>query len=436
MSGGRDRLVRRPRRSRRVGRGLAGRVARGGWAHRAAVGSRLARRTAHGSPEPYAGPVERCRAAAGHGRSFVALAISYFLEGAGYIIAGPFLVAAVTATGPAWLSGSVWTIVGVAALPSCAGWLWQSGTSHGRGSRGRPGRCGWCRRWRPGPLAGRAGRPGRASRCPAGRRCAGRPQADRASRSSRCAGSPAQPLLRALAPLAEQPQERLPVRAADGAPGAVEGGGLGLAGPPPQPVFERVELALPRRSGGRRARRLRRASCCRSRRRCGWRSPSVPVRRAVPGRIPARRGGGGEESTSTSSGHGWTGWLCTGLPTLTGDEEKDSRVFLDRKKRFAARASERPLHDPAADGAAGARRRCGRDRRQRHVGHGRAGRHAPPGRPGAPMARDALELAAPVSRAWSDESVMHCSASSVCFCTSSRATRGRPEEMAQSTCRW
>jgi len=91
------------------------------------VGSRLARRTAHGSPEPYAGPVERCRAAAGHGRSFVALAISYFLEGAGYIIAGPFLVAAVTATGPAWLSGSVWTIVGVAALPSCAGWLWQSG---------------------------------------------------------------------------------------------------------------------------------------------------------------------------------------------------------------------------------------------------------------------------------------------------------------------
>jgi len=127
VSGGRDRVVRRPRRSRRVGRGLAGRVARGGWAHRAAVGSRLARRTAHGSPEPYAGPVERCRAAAGHGRSFVALAISYFLEGAGYIIAGPFLVAAVTATGPAWLSGSVWTIVGVAALPSCAGWLWLSG---------------------------------------------------------------------------------------------------------------------------------------------------------------------------------------------------------------------------------------------------------------------------------------------------------------------
>lgn len=64
--------------------------------------------------------------AADHRRWFVALAVSYFLEGAGYIIAGTFLVAAVTATGPAWLSGSVWTVVGLAAVPSCAGWLWLS----------------------------------------------------------------------------------------------------------------------------------------------------------------------------------------------------------------------------------------------------------------------------------------------------------------------
>jgi len=61
-----------------------------------------------------------------HGRWFAALAVSYFLEGAGYIIAGTFLVAAVAATGPRWLSGSVWIIVGAAAVPSCALWSWLS----------------------------------------------------------------------------------------------------------------------------------------------------------------------------------------------------------------------------------------------------------------------------------------------------------------------
>lgn len=59
-------------------------------------------------------------------RWFLALAVSYFLEGAGYIIAGTFLVAAVTATGPVWLSGSVWTVVGLAAIPSAAAWSWLS----------------------------------------------------------------------------------------------------------------------------------------------------------------------------------------------------------------------------------------------------------------------------------------------------------------------
>jgi len=127
VSGGRDRLVRRPRRSRRsVGdwrvAWLAAAVLTAlllalGWP----VGQPTGARSRTPAPSSGAAP------AAGHGRSFVALAISYFLEGAGYIIAGTFLVAAVTATGPAWLSGSVWTIVGVAALPSCAGWLWQSG---------------------------------------------------------------------------------------------------------------------------------------------------------------------------------------------------------------------------------------------------------------------------------------------------------------------
>jgi hypothetical protein len=61
-----------------------------------------------------------------HHRWFIALVASYFLEGAGYIVAGTFLVAAVSASGPGWLSSSVWTLVGVAAIPSCAAWTWLS----------------------------------------------------------------------------------------------------------------------------------------------------------------------------------------------------------------------------------------------------------------------------------------------------------------------
>jgi predicted MFS family arabinose efflux permease len=74
------------------------------------------------------GPAEKQAApAAGgpasrHSRWFVILAVSYFLEGAGYIVAGTFLVAAISATGPSWLSSSVWIIVGVAAVPSCVAW--------------------------------------------------------------------------------------------------------------------------------------------------------------------------------------------------------------------------------------------------------------------------------------------------------------------------
>ena len=41
-----------------------------------------------------------------------------------YIVAGTFLVAAISATGPSWLSSSVWIIVGAAAVPSCAAWTW------------------------------------------------------------------------------------------------------------------------------------------------------------------------------------------------------------------------------------------------------------------------------------------------------------------------
>jgi len=75
------------------------------------------------------GPAERPTAPSGaqesaprHARWFAILAVSYFLEGAGYIVAGTFLVAAISATGPSWLSSSVWIIVGAAAVPSCAAW--------------------------------------------------------------------------------------------------------------------------------------------------------------------------------------------------------------------------------------------------------------------------------------------------------------------------
>ncbi|GAB3913496.1 MFS transporter [Microlunatus endophyticus] len=62
----------------------------------------------------------------GHRARFALLAGSYFLEGTGYIIAGTFLVAAVSATGPRWLGSSVWIIVGLAVVPSSALWTWLS----------------------------------------------------------------------------------------------------------------------------------------------------------------------------------------------------------------------------------------------------------------------------------------------------------------------
>jgi MFS family permease len=52
---------------------------------------------------------------------FGVLAVSYFLEGVGYIVAGTFLVAAITSTAPD-VGPWVWVIVGAAALPSCVAW--------------------------------------------------------------------------------------------------------------------------------------------------------------------------------------------------------------------------------------------------------------------------------------------------------------------------
>lgn len=53
---------------------------------------------------------------------FGLLAISYALEGVGYIIAGTFLVAAVTQDAPHWLGGATWLVVGLATIPSAALW--------------------------------------------------------------------------------------------------------------------------------------------------------------------------------------------------------------------------------------------------------------------------------------------------------------------------
>lgn len=55
-------------------------------------------------------------------RAFSLLAVSYALEGVGYIIAGTFLVAAVTQGAPHWLGGATWLVVGLATIPSAALW--------------------------------------------------------------------------------------------------------------------------------------------------------------------------------------------------------------------------------------------------------------------------------------------------------------------------
>jgi predicted MFS family arabinose efflux permease len=61
-----------------------------------------------------------------HARLFSVLVACYFLEGAGYIIAGTFLVATAHANNAAWVAHSLWLIVGLAAVPSCVLWSWLS----------------------------------------------------------------------------------------------------------------------------------------------------------------------------------------------------------------------------------------------------------------------------------------------------------------------
>jgi predicted MFS family arabinose efflux permease len=55
-------------------------------------------------------------------RWFAALLASYSLEGVGYIIAGTFLVAAISQNSPGWLGSGAWVLVGIAAIPASAMW--------------------------------------------------------------------------------------------------------------------------------------------------------------------------------------------------------------------------------------------------------------------------------------------------------------------------
>jgi predicted MFS family arabinose efflux permease len=55
-------------------------------------------------------------------RWFAALFTSYTLEGVGYIIAGTFLVAAISQNSPGWLGSGAWVLVGLAATPAAAMW--------------------------------------------------------------------------------------------------------------------------------------------------------------------------------------------------------------------------------------------------------------------------------------------------------------------------
>jgi MFS family permease len=57
-------------------------------------------------------------------RWFIALFVSYTLEGVGYVIAATFLVAAIEQRAPAWIGSAAWVLVGLAAIPSSALWAW------------------------------------------------------------------------------------------------------------------------------------------------------------------------------------------------------------------------------------------------------------------------------------------------------------------------
>jgi hypothetical protein len=73
-------------------------------------------------PAPIAAPAAADAGDRPPHRAFTLLAVSYTLEGVGYIIAGTFLVAAVTQDAPHWLGGATWLVVGLATVPSATLW--------------------------------------------------------------------------------------------------------------------------------------------------------------------------------------------------------------------------------------------------------------------------------------------------------------------------
>jgi MFS family permease len=79
-------------------------------------------------PEPdHVRPAPDVRASAPRThRWFIAVAVSYTLEGIGYIIAGTFLVAAIDQHSAGWVGGGAWVLAGIAAVPSSALWAWLS----------------------------------------------------------------------------------------------------------------------------------------------------------------------------------------------------------------------------------------------------------------------------------------------------------------------
>jgi predicted MFS family arabinose efflux permease len=98
------------------------------WVAAACTGALVAASWHLADPTGGVAAVPRAEARARGGRWFWLLLASYVLEGAGYIVAGTFLVAAVHETSQAawgdapWVGPATWILVGVAAVPSCVLW--------------------------------------------------------------------------------------------------------------------------------------------------------------------------------------------------------------------------------------------------------------------------------------------------------------------------
>lgn len=87
-----------------------------------AVGWTLSPGRSAAVPAPAAPADTRKAVPESHRRLQTILLISYSLEGLGYIVAGTFLVAAISQSSPGWMGTGAWVLVGLAAVPSAALW--------------------------------------------------------------------------------------------------------------------------------------------------------------------------------------------------------------------------------------------------------------------------------------------------------------------------